>query len=166
MAEISKWLTHEDQKDLFELLFAATLNLLFLLLISPVLWMLGTPTLTLVLAQGYGLLWVGLLVSTALLKFAHRLFKVNIYDHANAFVISNLIVSCLWQAGWALFAASTVHNFRSGAPMGTVVLLYLIGLLSCLTAFLAVSSFFQGHIYKFVSLPVALLVFIIVSLTL
>jgi hypothetical protein len=42
-----------------------------------------------------------------------------------------------------------------------VVILYLVGVLSCLIAFFAVSSFYQGHVYKLVSLPLALLSFIV-----
>lgn len=38
MVEISKWLTHDDQKDLFEVLFASTLNIIFLALIALLLW--------------------------------------------------------------------------------------------------------------------------------
>jgi hypothetical protein len=65
------------------------------------------------------------------------------------------------QIGWAAFATITIHYFVSGAPFWTRVILYLVGGVSCLIAFFAVSSFYQGHIYKLVSLPLALLSFIV-----
>lgn len=164
MGAISKWLTHDDQKDLFEVLFAATLNILFLALIALLLWVLGRPRLAFSLAKGYGLLWIVILGTAALVNLIQRSFRVNIYDHSNVYVISNLIVCCLLQAGWAAFAATTVHSFVAGASIWIMVALYLVGVLSCLIAFFAVTSFYQGHIYKLISLPLALVIFIIFSL--
>jgi hypothetical protein len=163
MGEISKWLMHDERKELFEVLVACALNILFLALSVLLLWALGRPTLAFRLAKGYGVLWLGMLVTFVLLARLQRLFRVNIYDHPDAYVISNLVVSCLLQAGWAAFAALAVHGTMAGAAGWLVVLLYLIGGLSCLVAFFAVSSFYQGHIYKLISLPLALLGFIVFS---
>jgi hypothetical protein len=58
MGEISKWLLHEDQKELFEILFAIALNISFLVLITLLLWPLGRLALLFRLAQGYGILWI------------------------------------------------------------------------------------------------------------
>ena len=164
MGAISKWLTHDDQKDLFEVLFAATLNILFIALIALLLWALGRPRMAFSLAKGYGLFWIVIFVTAALVNLIQRYLRVNIYDHSNADVISNLIVSCLLQAGWAAFAALTVHGFVAGAAIWILVILYLVGVLSCLIAFFAVSAFYQGHIYKLISLPLGLVIFIIFSL--
>ena len=163
MGALSKWLMQDEQKDLFELLFASTLNILFLVLIALLLWPLGRPRLAFRLAQGFGILWLGIYVTTVLVKRVQRFCRVNLYDHANAYVISNLAVSCFLQAGWSAFAALTVHSFVAGASIWLMVLLYFVGALSCLIAFFAVSSFYQGHIYKFVSLPLALISFITFS---
>jgi hypothetical protein len=163
MGAISKWLMHDEQKGLIEVLVACVLNILFLVLSALLLWALGRPTLVFRLAKGYGILWPGMLVTFVLLTRLQRLFRVNIYDHPNAYVISNLVVSCLWQAGWAAFIALAVHSTVAGASGLLVVLLYLIGGLSCLVAFFAVSSFYQGEIYKLISLPLALLGFIVFS---
>src|SRR5687767_14179529 len=163
MSEFRKWLTHDDQKDLFEVLLAVALNLLFLVLIAVILWPLGRFKLALSLAKGYGLLWIVLYVANVFVTAIQRLFRVNIYDRPNGYVISGLFVSCTLQAGWSAFAAITVHSFLAGAPIWFLVILYIIGILSCLAAFFVVSSFYQGHIYKFVSLPLSLVVFIIVT---
>jgi hypothetical protein len=157
--EISKWLMHEDQKALFEILVAIILNVVFLALITLLLWSLGKPMLAFRLAKGYGCLWVVIYVTFVLLFRIQRLSRVNIYDRPNAFVISNLAVSCLLQVGWSAFAALLIHNFVTGAAGWMAAVLHLVGVLSCLIAFFAVSSFYQGHIYKLVSLPLALVSF-------
>jgi hypothetical protein len=160
---LSQWLMHEDQKDLFEVLVALALNVLFLGLAVLLLWPLGRLRLVLELVRGYGILWIVTCGTVLLLRRIHDFFRVNIYDHANAFVISNLAVSCFLQVGWAAFAALTVHRFVTGVPVWTLVLLYCIGALSCLAAFFAVSAFFQGHVYKLISLPLALVGFLVFS---
>ena len=55
--ELSKWLMHDDQKELFEVLVASALNVVFLALIVLLLWPLGRPELALRLAMGYVVLW-------------------------------------------------------------------------------------------------------------
>jgi hypothetical protein len=161
--EFSKWLMHDDQKELFEVLVAGALNLVFLALIVSLLWSLGSPLLAFRLAKGYGVLW-GLTGAAALLgNRIQELFGVSLYDRSNAYVISNLAVSCVLQTCWSAFAALAVRSFVPGAPVWIVVILYLVGVLSCLVAFFAVSSFYQGHIYKVVSLPLALIGFVVFS---
>lgn len=154
---------HDDQKELFELLFALTLNLLFLVLIALLLWPLGKTVLAFRLAKGYGCLWGVLYVASAVVGRIQEYFRVNLYDHPNAFVNSNLAVSCLLQTGWSSFAAFCVQSFAGGTPVWLAVLLYVVGVLSCLIAFIVVSSFYQGHIYKLISLPLALVSFIVFS---
>jgi len=161
--EISKWLMHDDQKDLFEILVAGALNVVFLALIAVLLWFLGKPMLTLRLAKGFGILWLVTLVSIVLVQRIHRLFRVDLYTHADAFVLSNLAVSCMLQAGWSAFAALAIQDFVVGAPVWMAASLYLVGALSCLIAFYAVSSCYQGHIYKMISLPLALASFMAFS---
>ena len=157
----SKWLMHEDQKALFEVLFASVVNVAFLALIALLLWPLGRPSLALRLAKGYVVLWVLTGVAVLLSSRMQDFFRVNIYDRSNAYIISNLAVSCFMQVGWSAFAALSVHSFAQGTPVWIVVALYLVGVVSCLIAFFVVSSFYQGHIYKLVSLPLALVSFIV-----
>lgn len=151
----------DDQKELFEILFAIGLNAIFLALSALVLWPLGKLALAFRLAKGYAILWLVVFVTFLLISRLHRLFRVDIYTHADAFVLSNLAVSCFLQAGWSAFAALTIQSFLVSTPVWIVVTLYVVGVLSCLVAYFAVSSFYQGHIYKFVSLPLALIAFIV-----
>jgi hypothetical protein len=163
MGELIKWLTHDDRKDLFELLLALVLNILFIGLIAPVLWLLDRQVLALSLARGYGVLWLVIGGITVLIRRMQRLFRVDLYERANTYVISNLAVSCFLQTGWSAFAALAVRGFIAGAPAWIVIILYLVGILSCLIAFFAVSSLYQGAIYKLVSLPLALAGFLVFS---
>lgn len=159
--EFSKWLIHDDQKDLFEILVAAVLNVVFLALIALLLWPLNRSLLGFRLAKGYAVLWVLTCVLALLGNRIQEFFRVNLYDRSNAYVISNLAVSCLLQVGWSAFAAGAIHSFASGASVWLAVILYLVGVLSCLIAFFVVSAFYQGHIYKLISLPLALMSFIV-----
>jgi hypothetical protein len=160
---ITKWLLHDDQKTLFEILVAAILNVTFLGLIALLLWPVGNSMLALRLAKGYGVLWILLYLTFLLLGRVQKFFQVNIYDHHQAFVISNLAVSCLLQVGWSAFAALVVHSFVPGSPAWIMMVLYAVGILSCLISFFAVSSFYQGQIYKIVSLPLATISFVLFS---
>jgi len=60
MRQLNKWLMHDGQEELFEILFACALNLLFLALIVLLLWPLGRPLLAIRLAKAYGILWIHL----------------------------------------------------------------------------------------------------------
>ena len=161
MREIEKWLLHENQKDLFEILIALVLSILFLALIALLFWPLSLLRLAWGLARGYGVLWLVIFGTTPLVNRFHHLFRMDLYDRSDSYVISNLVVSCFLQVGWSAFAALTVHGFVEGMPVWVLVVLYLVGVLSCLVAFFAVSSFYQGTIYKFVSLPLALAGFLV-----
>jgi hypothetical protein len=159
MGEFSKWLLHEDQKHVFEILFASVLSIVFLTLTALLLWPLGSAMLAWRLAKGYSVLWGMIYLASMFVNRIQDYFRVNIYDHADAFVYSNLAVSCILQIGWSAFAALKVHSFIGGAPLWTMLILYLVGVLSCLVAYFAVSSFYQGAIYRFISLPLALVGF-------
>lgn len=86
------------------------------------------------------------------------------YDHFDAYVISNLVASCVLQAGWSAFAALTIRSFVPDTSTWTAVILYLVGILSSLIAFYAVSSFYQGTLYRLVSLPLALICLLVFSI--
>ena len=88
---------HDDQKELFEVLVASAMNVVFLALIVLLLWPLGRPSLAFRLAKGYGVLWGLTCVATLLGNRIQEFFRVNIYDRANAYVISNLAASCFLQ---------------------------------------------------------------------
>ena len=100
--EVGKWLLHEDQKDLLEILVAGTLNILFLALTALLLWPLGSLTLAVRLAKGYCIWWIVLFLIAALVERFQRLFRVGMYDRPYAFVFSNLFGSCALLAAGSL----------------------------------------------------------------
>jgi hypothetical protein len=163
MEQIIQWLLDDDQKELFEILVALALNILFLALIGLLLWPLGKLMLVFDLAKGYGLLWLVTFVTAMLLNGIQRFFRMDMYHHANTYLFSTLAVSCLLQGGWAAFAARTIHDFVTGEPVWIGVILYVVGVVSCLIAFSAVSSIYYGTIYKLISFAVILVGFLVFS---
>jgi len=159
MREWERWLLHEDQKELFNFLFAAALCLFFGGLAALALWPLGDAWLALRFAKGGLVLWVVLFVTYFVLAFVQRKFDVDIYSHADAYVISAAAVGACIQTGWSAFAALAVRDFAPGAGAWAAVALYFVGLLSCYVAYTVVSAFYTGQIYKLVNLAVALVGF-------
>ena len=115
MGTIGKWLLQEDQKHVFDLLFASVVNLLFLGVASCILWAAGKLSYATDMGRAFCLLWGITLLAHFFLVRIQEFFKVNIYDHGNAFLISNLFVSCALQVGWAVFAALSLQRFTSDA---------------------------------------------------
>jgi hypothetical protein len=163
MKEVTAWLLHDDQKVLFEIVFAIILNVIFLAVLALALWLLDRTALASHLAKGYGILWIATFVTAILIARIHHIFRVNLYDRSGLFLVSNLLASSVLQTGWAAFAALTVRGFVDGAPGWMIVSLYLSGAVSCIVAFFAVSSFYQGHFYRLISLPLGLVGFLVFS---
>ena len=155
MGELAKWLLRDEQKELFEFLFAAAQHLLFIALAALILWPLGDAWLALRFAKGGLVLWVVLFVTAVVLATVQRKLRVDLYSHTDAYVISSALLSAFLQAGWSAFAALAVRDFASAANIWPAVVLYFTGLLSCYVAFNVVSAFYTGHIYKFINLAVA-----------
>lgn len=159
MGEFAKWLMHDEQKELFELLFAAAQNLLFVALAALILRPLGDASPALRFAKGGLVLWGVLCVTRVALAFVHRKLRVDMYSHFDAYVISCAVLGAFLQAGWSAFAALAVRDFASNANVWPAVVLYFVGLLSCYVAFNVVSAFYTGHIYRLINVVVALVGF-------
>lgn len=159
MGEFAKWLMRDEQKELFEFLFAAAQNLVFVALAALALWPLGDAALALRFAKGGLILWVALFLTFIVLAFVQRKLDLSIYSRADAYVISGAAVGAFLQAGWSAFAALAVRDYVSAASAWHAVALYFVGLLSCCVAFNVVSAFYTGHIYKFVNVAVAVVGF-------
>ena len=142
---------------------AVGLNLIFLALSALLLWPLGVATLAYRLAKGFLIFWAVVFVATALLYKAQEFFRVNMYDHPDAYVNSNVALSGILQAGWAAFAALAVGGLAAGAPLWTASALHLAGMLSCLVAFSIVGAFYWGHVYKFINVAIAFVGFVVFS---
>jgi hypothetical protein len=155
MGEFSKWLLHEDRKELFNYLFAVALNAVFIALVALLLWPAGKAATALTLAKGFWAFWTALIITGAVVVMLQRLFRVDMYSHPDTYVASGLIVGGVIQAGWSAFAALTVRESAAGAPLWLAAFLYLAGLLSCLVALHIVSAFYVGGIYRMANLILA-----------
>ncbi|HEX5874286.1 MAG TPA: hypothetical protein VFY60_06515 [Pyrinomonadaceae bacterium] len=163
MGAFSKWLLHEDQKEFFDYLFAIVLNAVFLALIALLLWPMGRAKMALSLAKGYWIFWTAVILISSILVVVQRILRMNLDSHFDAYVISALIVSGVVQVGWSAFLAPLVHNFVVDAPVWLVVILYVVGVLSCYVACVIVSAFFRGALYRFANLILAIVSFIVFS---
>ena len=155
MGEFSRWLLHEDRKELFDYLFAVALNAVFLALAALLLWPFGKAATALGLARGFWAFWTAMILLTMLVALVHRLFRIDIHSHPDAYVILGLVVSGVLQAGWSAFAALTVGGATTGASVWTAVVLYFVGLLSCWVALNIISTNYAGSIYRMVNLVLA-----------
>lgn len=152
MGEFAKWLLHEDQKELFDYFFAVVLNAVFLALVALVLWPLGKAATALSLARGFWAFWTAFILMTMLVAVVHRLFRLDLYSHPDAYVILGLVVSGVLQTGWSAFAALTVGGAAAGAPLWLAAVLYFAGLLSCWVSLNIVFTNYTGSIYRMVNL--------------
>jgi hypothetical protein len=155
MGQFSSWLLHEDQKEVFNYLFAVVLNAVFLALVALLLWPLGRAATALSLAKGFWGFWTLLIITGSLVGLLQRLFRVDLYSHADAYIISGLVVGGVIQAGWSAFAALVVRDAVAGASVWVAIALYPVGLLSCWVAFNAVSAYYIGSIYRMANLIIA-----------
>jgi len=90
-------------------------------------------------------------------------FALLALDRATAYVASGLALGSFLQMGWSAFAALAVHGAIADAALGSTVLSYVAGVLSCVVAFFAVASVFHGAIYRLVHFPLGLLSFLVFS---
>ncbi|HEY0174109.1 MAG TPA: hypothetical protein VGB98_24035 [Pyrinomonadaceae bacterium] len=155
MGEFGKWLLHEDRKELFDYLFAVALNAVFLALVALLLWPSGKAATAVSLGRGFWGFWTLLILTTIVVALVQRLFRLDLDSHADAYIITGLLVGGVLQAGWSAFAALTVGGSAAGAPPWLAALLYFIGLLSCWVAFNVVAAYYVGSIYRMTNLIVA-----------
>ena len=163
MGQFAKWLLHENQKELFDYLFALVLNAVFLVLVTLLLWPLGRATMALRLAKGYWIFWTAVIATACVLALLQRIFRMDLYEHFDAYVITGLIFSGFVQVGWSAFVAPVIHNFVADAPIWMAIILFVVGVLSCYVASVIVAAFYMGSIYRTVNPILAIVSFIVFS---
>src|SRR3954447_17965646 len=134
MGEFSRWLLHEDQKELFDYLFAVVLNICFLALAMLVLWPLGRATFALSLAKGYWVIWTVVIIASTVLVLVQRFFRVDLDSRFNMYVISGLVISGFLQLGWSAFVALAVRNSITNMSVWKAVVVIVTGVISCYVA--------------------------------
>ena len=164
MGEFSKWLLHEDQKELFDYLFALVLNIFFLALTTLVLWPLGRAGFALHLAKGYWVFWTIVIMTSVVMVLVQRLFRMDLYAHFNAYVISALALSGFLLTGWSAFVALAVRDSITNMSVWMAVLIIVVGLVSGYVAAVIVGTYYTGALYRMVNLCLAVLSFIVFTI--
>jgi len=164
MGEFSKWLLHEDQKELFDYLFAVVLNMFFLALITLMLWPLGKASFALHLAKGYWVFWTAVIITSTGMVLVQRLFRMDLDSRFNAYVIAGLILSGFLQIGWSAFVALAVRTSITSMSVWLAVLVTVVGIISCYVATVIVGAFYAGALYRMVNLLLAIFSFIMFTI--
>ncbi len=162
----SRITSHADdlKKEVQEIGVALLLNVIVMAVLALLLWALGRPAVGLHFAKSYGVLWILLVVSIIVLAALESLAGINLDTHFNTIVVVNLSVSVLLVTGWSAFAALVMHKAAQDASWFVAGSLYVLGFLSCYLTFAVMTSFYSGSIYKIVTLPLALISFIVFAL--
>lgn len=164
MGAFSQWILHEDQKELFDSLYATALSVVFFGLTALALWPLGRASMTWELVKGYWVFCVMVGWTAILLVVLNRIFRVELDTHPDAYVLSALAVSGFVQAGWSAFAALTVREFTAASTWPVAAVLYFFGLLSSYIACAVVAVYFSGQIYRYVNVILACASFLLFCL--
>ena len=163
MGAFGQWLLHEDQKDVWDSIYASAVAVAFFALSALLLWPLGRLMLVWSLLKGYWLFCIVLGVTALLLFLLRRVFRIDLETRYDAYVISAFAFSGLLLAGWSAFAALAVRVHAEGASVWVAAALYVVGVLSCYVAFAVACVYYTGQMYRLVNLPLAWLCFIIFS---
>lgn len=147
-----------------DFLIALAVNLIFIGLAALLLWPLGKTMLLVRLAKGYSVFWVVITMTAIGLYQAQRLFHVDIDTRVNAYVLSNLAHGGFLLIGWSAFAAIGVHYFVARMTIWLSVILWTIGVLSSLVAFIVVTTFHRGVVYRLVNAIAALTSFVVFAI--
>lgn len=139
-----------------DFLIALALNLIFIALVALLLWPLGKAMLSLRLAKGYVVFWIITFITAVALYRIQRWFRVDADTHVDHYVLSNLGHSVLLLSGWSAFAALLTHSFVVETSTWRAVVLWMVAFGSCVVAFIIVTTFHRGSVYRLVNLFVAL----------
>ena len=164
MATFNQWLMHEDQRHVWDSLYATFLTAVFVGVSALVLWPMGKASMSWSLLKGLGIFWFAIPVATIPLLLFQRIFRVDMYSHYDAYVISALLVSGFLQAGWSAFAALTARDYAADTSLGVSAALYVFGFLSCQVACAALAPYYGGQIYRYVNVILAAVAFVLFSL--
>ena len=164
MGAFSKWLMQEEQRPVWDSIYATLLTAVFVGLTALALWPLGKALMAWSLLKGLWVFWIAIGVTAMLLVLFQRIFRVDMDSHYDAYVISALVVSGFLQAGWSAFAALTSREFAADASASVAAVLYVVGFLSCQVACAALAPYYGGQIYRYTNVILAPAAFVLFAL--
>lgn len=147
--------------EAWEFLAGLVINALFLGLVALLLWSLGGPALAARLAKGYAVLWCVTSFTAISVGVIQAFLRLDINDNLDLYVAPGVAFGVVVLTGWAAFAALTVGGFVAGQPTWAAVVLYVTGFLASFVGCWVVSSFYQGHLYKMINMPLSLVTFLV-----
>lgn len=151
----------EAREELLDFLIILGINLLFLGLMTLLLWPLGRLAFAGQLAWGFLGLWIFLLLVATLHGWIERWLRIDMYRNYNLYVLINLSVSLWLILGWSTYAAQLANPYLASAAGWRVGAFFTVGLLSSYVGSLVVTLVYRGTIYQLMSIPAALLGFIL-----
>lgn len=140
------------------------LVLVLLGVITLLLWPLGELKLAFSLAKGMGVLYVTTYVVFLAVLIIQKIFRMNLENRVDAFVLSNFAVSAFLIMGFTAFAALTVRAAAAGEPAWRMAILWFIGLFTSWMAYNVVCTWYNGSFYRYKNLPIAIASFALFAL--
>ena len=147
-----------------DLLIALVLNLIFIGLAALLLWPLGKTTLSLRLAKGYVVFWIVTAITAIGLYQMQRLFRIDIDERVNAYVLSNLAHGLFLLLGWSAFSAISVHSSVAGMTIWPLMILWTIGVMSSVVALVVVTTIHRGVVYRLVNVIATVVSFLVFAI--
>lgn len=150
--------------EAWEFVVGLVVNALFLGLVALLLWSLGGPALAAPLAKGYAVLWCATAFTAISVGVIQAMLGLDPTYNLNLYVSPGVAFGAALLTCWSAFAALTVSGPAAGAPTWTKVALYGLGFAASFFGYWVVSSFYQGHLYKVINLPLSLASFLVFAL--
>lgn len=142
--------------EAWEFAVGLVINALFLGLVALLLWSLDGPALAARLGKGYAVLWCVTAFTAISVGVIQAFLRLDVTDDFNLYVAPGVAFGVVLLTCWSAFAALTVRGFADGASAGQKLALHAAGFLASFVGYWVVSSFYQGQLYKFINLPLAL----------
>lgn len=115
-------------------------------------------------ARALGVLWLVLVLASAVLRHLLRAMRVEDDPPTDAFLLSNAALGVVLLIAWAGHAALLVRGATLAAPVWVMGLAYVAGFLASHAAFTTVSIIYRGSFYRMANAPVALGGYVLFSL--
>lgn len=142
--------------EAWEFVVGLVVNALFLGLVALLLWSLDGPALAAPLAKGYAVLWCATAFTAISVGVIQAMLRLDVNDNFDLYVAPGVAFGVALVTCWSAFAALTAGGHAAGAPTWTKLALYGVGFLASFIGCWVVNSFYQGHLYKAINLPLSL----------
>ena len=149
-----------------ELIGAAALCGVLLLVLSPLLWGFGALGLLWRAAAGYGALYLAALATALFTTLLLRALGLH-PDSGRGYdvrLFGGLAVSVLLMAAFAALVALSVAGAAAAAPGWAAALFYAGGLLACYGGFVMITAVYLGGAYRVAALAVCVVAYLLFAI--